>query len=411
MSRRGWAETRKGALTAIRHKAVWPLWLGLLLLAGCATAPARRAAEHFPPPPPPLAVAPLPPPPPLAVSPAPQAPPNAFTGLEGWAQEDHVSALRAVSAACAVSSRDPAMARVCGRARMLTALDDGDARIFMETNFRPQPLGTDGLLTAYFTPVYEARLVREGEFTAPVRPRPVDLPPQSTGSAARYPDRSLIERRPARDAVAWMRPEDLFFLQIQGSGVLEVPGFAPMRAVFDGSNGAPFLGLAAPMREAGLLADANTSADAIHAWLADHRGPEADAIMRLDRRYVFFRLQPDDGGEPAGAAGLKLIPGRALAVDPAEHAMGEVLWVDASAPSLSGAFPVYRRVAMALDTGGAIKGQARADLYLGRGAQAGMEAGRVRHVLRLYRLIPLDTPLAAQTPSPTLAQAPYKPLS
>jgi membrane-bound lytic murein transglycosylase A len=321
-----------------------------------------------------------------------------------------VAALRAVAAACAVAARDPPMAEVCGRARRLTSPGEAEARLFLESNFRPEPLAAPGLLTAYFTPVYEARTSPQGEFTAAVRPRPADLPAKGPGPAAPYFDRGWIERRPARDALAWMRPEDLFFLQIQGSGVLEIPGSPPMRAVFDGSNGLPFLGLAAPMRAAGLLSDANTSADAIHAWLAAHRGPEAEAVMRLDRRYVFFRLQADDGAEPSGAAGLRLIPGRALAVDPAEHPMGEVLWVDASAPALGGAFPVYRRLAMALDTGGAIRGRARADLYLGRGAQAGLEAARVRHVLRLYRLAPLAQPLLAASPQPQ-AETPLKPFS
>jgi membrane-bound lytic murein transglycosylase A len=334
---------------------------------------------------------------------------GAFAVLDGWAQDDHVAALRAVSAACAVAAHNPPMAEVCARARRLSAPDDVEARAFLEANFRPEAAPAPGLLTAYFTPVYEARRARQGDFTAPVRPRPADLPRQGRGETAPYPDRARIERRPAPDALAWMRPEDLFFLQIQGSGVLEIPGAAPTRAVFDGSNGAPFLGLASPMREAGLLPDADTSAEAIHAWLAAHRGPQAEAIMRLDRRYVFFRLQPDDGAEPAGAAGVKLIPGRALAVDPADHAMGEVLWVDASAPALAGAFPAYRRLAMALDTGAAIKGQARADLYLGRGEQAGEEAGRVRHVLRLYRLVPLAEPLAPSSRS--LAQTPPNPQS
>lgn len=98
------------------------------------------------------------------------------------------------------------------------------------------------------------------------------------------------------------------------------------------------------------------------------------------------------GAEPSGAAGLRLIPGRALAVDPARHAMGEAFWVEATAPALAGAFPAYRRFAMALDTGSAIKGEARADLYLGRGADAGLEAGRVRHILRLYKLTPVIQP-------------------
>jgi len=69
--------------------------------------------------------------------------------------------------------------------------------------------------------------------------------------------------------------------------------------------------------------------------------------------------------------------------------MGELFWIDASAPALTGAFPAYRRLVVALDTGGAIKGEVRADLYMGRGDEAGVEAGRVRHVLRMYRLAPI----------------------
>jgi membrane-bound lytic murein transglycosylase A len=144
------------------------------------------------------------------------------------------------------------------------------------------------------------------------------------------------------------------------------------------------------MRDRGLLAGDNTSAEAIRSWLADHRGPEADAIMRLNPRYAFFSLTPDDGRQPVGSANLPLPPGRALAVDPAYHQMGELYWVDAETPILKGAFPTYRRLALALDTGGAIKGAVRADLYLGLGPAAGAEAGRVRHALRLYRLVPKD---------------------
>jgi len=390
----------------------WALALLLVagVLAGCATRAPRpvpwavAVAPYSPPPPP----APPPverPPPPVAAPPssgpaatvdpleALLAPSAGFASLAGWAEDDHVAAFDAVAASCP-GARTQAMVGVCRRARALGPVDDASARAFLENNFRPEPLSTSGLLTAYFTPVYEARSRREGDFTAPVRPRPADLPRQGAGPTFLYADRAEIEARPAPDALAWMRPEDLFFLQIQGSGVLELPGRPPMRAVFDGSNGAPFLGLASPMRQQGLLLDADTSAERIRAWLADNRGWRARAVMRLDRRYVFFRLQPDDGAEPAGTAGLRLIPGRALAVDPAQHAMGEVFWVDATAPTLAGAFPTYRRLAMALDTGGAIKGEARADLYLGRGPDAGLEAGRVRHVLRLYRLTPLAEPLS-----------------
>jgi membrane-bound lytic murein transglycosylase A len=365
-----------------------------IALAGCATVPtsAPRAppgpAAAVPPAP---STPPGPPPVPPEAGEAASANAEAFGALDGWADDDHALAFRAFVAGCG-AAREPGLARVCQRATALGPLDEAAARRFLEANFRPYPLGEPGLLTAYFTPVYEARARPDGDFRAPVRPRPADLPrPDAAGQVA-YPDRGAIDRRPAPDALAWMRPEDLFFLQIQGSGVLTFPGGPAMRAVFDGSNGAPFLGLAAPMRQRGLLTDQDTSAERIRAWLADHRGAAADSLMRLNRRYVFFRLEPDDGSEPVGAAGKTLIPGRALAVDPDRHAMGEVLWLDAAAPVLAGAFPVYRRLALALDTGGAIKGESRADLYLGRGPDAGLEAGRVRHVLRLYRLSPIDPP-------------------
>lgn len=310
-----------------------------------------------------------------------------FGDLAGWAQEDHVAALEAFRQGCTIS-QDQALAEICARARARGLWDEPSARAFFEQNFRLEAPGDSGLLTAYFSPVYNARIRPEGEFTAAVRPAPADPPSLAVAS----PDRAQIEARPCPDALAWMRPEDLFFLQIQGSGVLVFPDGGRKRAVFDATNGAPFVGIARPLRDAGLLTGDNTSAEAIHAWLASNRGPRAAAIMNLDPRYVFFRLAPDDGAEPIGAAGARLIAGRSLAVDPSLHRFGELLWIDATAPVLSGAPPAYRRLAVALDAGGAIRGEARADLYLGRGPEAGLEAGKVRHSLRIYRLAPIDAP-------------------
>ena len=216
------------------------------------------------------------------------------------------------------------------------------------------------------------------------------------GKFAPYYDRAAIEAMPAPHALAWMKPEDLFVMQIQGSGLLTFPDGHKLKASFNGSNGKPFVGIAQVMRDKGLLADNDTSGEAIRAWLADHRGPEAEAIMQQNPRYVFFKVGPDDGRDPVGAAGVALLPGRALAVDPSKHALGRVYGIDASAPALAGAFPTYQRLAMALDTGGAIKGLVRADLYTGVGVEAGVEAGRVRHRLKLYELQPVGADL--QTP-------------
>ena len=312
-----------------------------------------------------------------------------MAALPGWQGEDHLRALAVLGKACAVT-RDAAYAGVCRRAQGLRILKDGDARRFFEANFVARPLAGAGLLTGYFSPVYDASREAREPFTAPVRasPRPAD-PTGPPAAASIGEDRAAIEATPPEHPLAWMRPEDLFFLQMQGSGVLQFPDGARERAVFAGSNGQAFRGIAEPMRQRGLIADQASSADAIHDWLAVNRGSAAEEIMDLDPRYIFFRLAPEDGAGPTGSAGATLLPGRSLAVDPADHGMGELLWVDADAPGLEGASPVYRRLAVTLDTGGAIKGPLRADLYVGEGPQAGLEAGRIRHTLRLYRLTPL----------------------
>lgn len=372
-----------------------------LALSACATPKATGPLVT-----PPATVEPLPP----VVQPItpPPAPGAAFAMLAGWDAEDHLAAFKAFRDTCGVA-RDPVTAGVCRKSKMLGGPDEALARAFLEANFRPEPVGDTGLLTAYFAPVYEARVKRSDEFSAPVRARPSDLvvtdlsdidptvsPGQKLvgrledGKMEAYPDRTVIETRGLGAVLAWMRPEDLFFLQIQGSGVLTYPDGSRKRAAFSAHNGRPFAGIARPMREKGLLKDSETSGDGIRGWLATHRGDEADAIMRLNPRYVFFSLVEDDDRDPAGAAGVSLPAGRAIAVDAGRHDMGELFWIDASAPALSGAFPVYRRLVVALDTGGAIKGEVRADLYMGRGDAAGAEAGRVRHVLKMYRLVPIS---------------------
>jgi membrane-bound lytic murein transglycosylase A len=300
-------------------------------------------------------------------------------------------------ASCGVE-KDPAWREVCLRARDLGPQDEVIAKAFWETNFRVRAAGEDGLLTGYFAPEYPARTSRGGPFTAPVRPRPADLPAADVGTnggTAPWLDRAAIESMDETQPLAWMKPEDLFFLQIQGSGVLDFPDGRKLKAAYAANNGQPFVGVATAMRQQGLLAADNTSGEAIRGWLADHRGPDADAVMQLNPRYIFFTLQPWDGKEPTGASGVTLTPGRALAIDPAKHDYGALYWIDAEAPSLAGAFPRYRRLAMALDTGSAIKGDVRADLYLGAGAAAGAEAGRVKHRLKLYALTPVLDPAYA----------------
>ena len=425
--------------------------LAALMLQACASTGGGKVDE-FPQAPEPL---------------EPTPPPSQFlkfSQLPGWNQEDHAAALDAFRAGCGVS-RDPVLHEICLRARDLGSQDELVSHAFLEANFRPVLVGPPGLLTAYFAPRYEARDSRQGPFTEPVRARPSDLvvldltripdaaastadapvpvdftqaavppmdplsaprnvtldlsrwnpPPRGTRITGRirggrfepYGDRAAVVKSAPETVLAWMKPEDLFFLQIQGSGVLTFPDGRQMKAAYAIGNGKPFVGIATTLRDQNLLADQNTSGDRIHAWLADHRGARADAIMAINPSYVFFTLQPYDGAEPAGAAGVPLPAGRAIAVDATQHRYGNLFWLDAEAPSLAGAFPRYRRLVMALDTGGAIKGLVRADLYMGTGDAAGAEAGRVKHQLTMYRLVPIiDTPGVAATPMPYGKMAP-----
>ncbi len=368
-------------------------------LAACATLPPPAEIPHESLPRPRPRAEPTQP-----VTPPPQNQPAplAWSDLPGWEAEDHLAALAAVRAACRVR-HNPDLGRVCRALSASPPRDDREARAFLETSFSPEPDPGDGLLTGYFAPQYEARQSPEPPFTAPVRARPdamdlllasvLDAPMDRDQPADQdiptAPDRAGIDAMPADGALAWMRPEDLFFMQIQGSGVLVLPDGRRFKAAFAGSNARPFVGLAKLMRQDGLLDDAHSSGEAIRSWLADHRGPDADAMMQRNPRYVFFKVGPDDGLDPVGAAGVPLPAGRALAMDLSRHSLGELYWIDAEAPALAGAFPTYRRLAAALDTGGAIRGEVRADLYFGVGDDAGRQAGRVRHRLRLYRLVPV----------------------
>ncbi|CAN7323592.1 MltA domain-containing protein [Brevundimonas sp. LjRoot202] len=350
-----------------------------LALAACAS-------------PPPLPSTPAPvPTTPVRPAPLPAAPVGVSpTILPGWDDEDHLAAFNAWADGCRVA-RDPAARAQCDRAlqirRTSRPVTPSLARAFFESGFSVVEAetadGGPGLLTAYFAPEYAARRSPDGEFDMPVL-----APPAGWTRGQVLPERAAIEAAPPTTPLAWMRAEDLFFMQIQGSGYLTFADGSKARAAYAADNGRPFTGIARPMAEQGLLPPNGTSGEAIRGWLAAHRGPEARAVMALNARYIFFSLDPDDGGDPNGAAGLPLPARRAIAVDPTHWRYGDLVWISADGGNLAGARGSYRGLVVALDTGSAIKGPVRADLYMGRGAAAGEEAGAVRHPLRMWRLVP-----------------------
>lgn len=359
-----------------------------VLLASCATTPAASPPRPTPSSPSPAQPRPAPP------RPAPTVPAGLSpASLPGWSGEDHLAAFEAYAVGC-TAARDAAARVQCARAMQIKQtskpVSRSAARAFFENGFTVVAADTTdggpGLLTSYFAPEYSARTAPTAEFDAPVLARPAGWTRGQT-----LPVRAEIEADPqavSGPPLAWMRAEDLFFMQIQGSGYLTLEDGWRVRAAYAADNGQPFTGIARPMAERGLLPRNGTSGDAIRGWLAAHRGAEAREVMALNPRYIFFKLDPDDGGDPAGAAGIPLPARRAIAVDPASWRYGDLVWISADGGNLTGARGSYQGLVMALDTGSAIRGPVRADLYMGRGDAAGAEAGSVRHPLRMWRLVP-----------------------
>lgn len=357
-----------------------------LLAAACATAPAPSSPAPVPVP----GVEPPSPRPPTAPAGEPGSGPRplpagavSLSALPGWEREDHVAALQAYAAGCR-----PAADPLCEAGRAMAAQGPSPtlAKGWFEANFAAvearTPDGEPGRLTSYFAPEYPARRFPDPEFAAPVLPPPPGWRRGDTG-----PTRAEIEALPAPQALAFMRAEDLFFMQIQGSGYLTFEDGTRARAAYAADNGQRFVGIATPMAERGLLPRDGTSGEAIRGWLAANRGDRAAEVMALNPRYIWFRMDPDDGGHPAGAAGVPLTARRSIAVDPSYWTYGTPVWIEADAGDLVGARSGYSGLVMALDTGSAIRGPVRADFYMGRGDAAGDEAGTVRHPLRMWRIV------------------------
>lgn len=371
-----------------------------LLVAACAERPAT----------PPVVTPPKTPtetgqPPVYLPTPVPEG--ARLSDLPGWEKADPFIAIEALRATCQYK-KGRQYADICAAMTRQDFETPHQIMAFLNAHFRVEKVEGQGLLTGYFVPDYEAQLAPDAEFSQVVRTRPADLvtvpgsqmtPASSAPKAAArrlgdlyvpYFTRAEIEQMSAYNVSGtqyYMRSEDYFFMQIQGSGFLDLPDGKRVYAAYAADNGWPFTGIAKTLTDRGILDKTQTSGDNIHAWLAAHRGAEATEIMNTNARYIFFVIQPEQS-EPVGASGLALPPGSAIAVDPLLNDMGDLFWIDADAGALKESFPTYQRMVAALDTGGAIKGQIRADLYVGHGQRAGSEAGRIKHSLRMWRIVP-----------------------
>lgn len=350
--------------------------------------------------------------------------PVAFAALDGWSEDDHVAALGTFRSSCqpilrkkarAMLSRhfEAALRQVCERLNKLDpSLDEAAARRFFEENFRPvriARLGEEvGFLTGYYEPEVEGRRTASDDFNVPIYRQPGGLFAKlraAVGKLLRHRigrrDAGTLDRAAIEDGalkgraleLCWLKdPVDAFFIQIQGSARVRLEDGRLLRINYDTSNGLPYTPVGRILIERGIIPREQMSMDAIRTYFAEEPD-EAREIMRMNRSFAFFRevsdLAPDS--EPAGAQGVNLVSGRSIAVDKAIHVYGTPFWIEADLP-IASEKPVtrFRRMMIAQDTGGAIVGPARADIYFGAGIEAGTVSGRIRHPGKFFILVPKE---------------------
>jgi membrane-bound lytic murein transglycosylase A len=377
---------------------------------------------------------------PSAGSPSPrrlEARKLAFSDLPGWEQDDALAAFDAFARSCrATLSADPALRpgspptpgllEACRAALARQPKDADGARAFFQTRFEPWEIasaqGTPAFYTGYYEPEVEAALAPERGFSAALRARPADLEtwppdapppgaPEGLAAALRGPEGSLspVPTRAEIDAgaldgrsapIAYVRdPVEAFMIHVQGSARLRLNDGRVLRAVYDGRNGRPYVSIGKVLADERGMAPQELTLGKLKAWVraaGQSPGEEGLALLHRNASFIFFRLDeaaPADAG-PIGAQGLRLTPLRSIAVDRSLWPYGLPVWIDADLPWRSESPTSFRRLTIAQDTGSAILGPARADLFYGSGEAAGARAGATRHRGRFVALLPQgETPI------------------
>ncbi|MDP2109202.1 MAG: murein transglycosylase A [Thiobacillus sp.] len=410
-------------------------WLFALLLSACTVLPPTEPPAPLPTPTPAPMPAPTPVPQPVpqpvpepVPPPAPPAliptPAVAYPMLKpvGWAavafwQDDAVSETwGAFLQSCSTLVKRSAWQAVCSDAAAMGAPDDATARAFFEQRFQPYQAtqedgSAEGMVTGYYEPLLKGDRVRTERARFPLYAAPDDL--VSVELASVYPELKNLRLRgrlvgnklvpyPTRKEIgaagddfkgkpiAWAEdPVDLFFLQIQGSGRIELPDGSHMRVGYADQNGHPYQSIGKLLVERGELKLEQASMQGIKNWGAKNPDKLPD-LLASNPSFVFFRELPSDLPGPLGALGVPLTGGRSIAVDPRFIPLGAPVFLATTQPN--SALPLNKLV-MAQDTGSAIRGGVRADFFWGFGDKAGELAGRMKQRGRMWVLLPRDFPL------------------
>lgn len=303
-----------------------------------------------------------------------------FEDLDGWAQDDHGEALDVFRSTC-MDFDEADWTTLCE-----LAAEAGDPRAFFELFFTPVLIedGAEPLFTGYFEPELRAARVPDDTYRYPVYRVPPELGELPWLTRREIEESGILAGRGLE--IGWVAdPVELFFLQVQGSGRLRMTDGRIVRLGYGGANRRPYSSIGMELVERGIYEPHEVSADVIRSWV--RRNPdEGRELLWTNQSYVFFR----EIGEvplakgPLGAMNRSITAGRSVAVDPSIVPLGAPVWLEKD-----GAAPL-RRLMVAQDTGSAIKGAQRADIFYGTGRRAGQQAGRVRDGGRMVVLLPIQ---------------------
>jgi membrane-bound lytic murein transglycosylase A len=349
--------------------------------------------------------------------------------LDGFSGEDHLEVFRVFASSCkaiaetAASLRpalDPpsALIEICSKALARPPADAKEARLFFETYFEPHRVKPDpGFLTGYYEPVVEGALAETAEFSAPIFARPGDLITLKQGEslnglegplqAARqgphglepYPDRMAIESGAINDPLTplvWLKDRvEAFFIHVQGSARVRLRDGSQLRLTYAGRNGHPYTSIGRALIEQEKIPPEEAGMAGLKQWIrakGQKPGDAGAALMARNKSYIFFSasdiLHPQDG--PIGGQGVSLTPLRSIAIDRSIWTYGLPMWIEAELPWRSSRPEKFRRLLIAQDTGSAIVGAARGDLFFGSGDEAGALAGAIRHPAAFTVFLPRD---------------------
>lgn len=334
--------------------------------------------------------------------------------LDAWRDDDQQRSWQAMMSQCPrMGRRDSAWVVLCEEALSLENPNAAEVRKFFETFFQPHRIygrhgKLDGLITGYYEPILNGSLQKTDQHRYPIYGTPedmlvvdlADLYPQLEGMRLRgrlkgnkvvpYHARDIIdgEQQPlAGQEILWIDdPYGSFFLQIQGSGRVQLQDGSFLGVNYANQNGHPYVAIGKKLVQINALELKDVSLFSIRAWLQANPD-QADEILNANPSYVFFDLRENNDEGPRGSLNVPLTAARSLAVDKRVIPLGTPVWLETTLPDGSS----YQRLMFAQDTGGAISGPVRADVFFGTGSEAEALAGEMKQSGRLYALLPRAT--------------------